>query len=389
MKRWITSLCLALIVASCKKPFTPSESISTDNRYLVVEGIISGSSDSTFITLSRTKKVDTLRTIYPETGAQVRVESDANNSFNLAEIKVGIYASAPISLDGSHKYRLRIKTTEGKEYVSDFVVVKNAPSIDSVGFVAENDGAHIYVNSHDPTNSTRYYRWDYREDWRFHSEYRSAYLKSGAPRQESQQIYDCFAKDSSTNVLLASTTKLTQDIIYKAPLTMVPSTSEKIEKKYCISVRQYALTSDAYDFWQNLQKNTEKLGSIFDVLPSQIKSNFHCVTNPNELVIGYLSVGNTSFKRTFFTAGQFPPGYSPKYPSYCEIDTTFVSPNPKIPSEVTSTENYNKPNSPYVPIMALYPIPDIFGVPYAYTFSTTLCVDCTIRGTTAQPLFWK
>ncbi len=380
---------LVVTLASCKKPFNPPESISSDSKYLVIEGVISGGNDSTFIRLSRTKKVDTLKIIYPETGARVSVESDASNSFSLSEIKTGLYASAPVILDASHKYRLRIKTTDGKEYLSDLVVVKNAPAIDSVGFKAQSDGAHIYVNSRDPSNLTRYYRWEYREDWQFHSEYRSAFFKSGKPRQPSEQIYDCFGSDSSTNILLASTTKLTQDIIYQSLLTMIPSTSEKIEKKYCISVRQYALTSDAFDFWQNLQKNTEQLGSIFDVLPSQLQSNFHCLTNPNELVIGYLSVGNTAFKRSYITASQLLPSYSPKYPAYCEIDTAFNSPNPKIPDEVTSTNNYYAPNSPYVPIMALYAVPDVTGLPYAYSYSSTICVDCTIRGKTTQPSFWK
>jgi hypothetical protein len=389
MKKRIVALCLALTLASCKKPFTPPESISSDNRYLVVEGVISGSNDSTFITLSRTKKVDTFKTVYPETGAQMSVENDANTIVNLVEIRTGIYASAPISLDASRKYRLRIKTTDGKEYASDLVVVKDAPAIDSIGFVAESDGAHIYVNAHDASGSTRYYRWEYREDWQFHTVYRSAFLKDGKPRLPFQQIYDCFAKDSSTSVQLASTTKLTQDIIYRAPLTIVASTSEKIEKKYCIGVRQYALTSDAYDFWQNLQKNTEELGSIFDVLPSQLQSNFHCLTNPNELVIGYLSVGNTSFKRTYITASQLPASYNPKYPAYCELDTVFNSPNPKIPQEVTSTNNYNVPNSPYLPIMAIYAFPDVTGLPIAFTYSSTICVDCTVRGKTMQPAFWK
>jgi hypothetical protein len=390
MKKCLGVLFIFFIVISCKKPFTP-ELVSDNSRYLVIEGVISGSSDSTFIRLSRTKKVDTLRTIYAETGAQLDVESDANATFNLTEIRPGIYAAAPLALDASRKYRLRIKTTDGKQYLSEFIAVKNAPSIDSVGFSAKSDGVQIYVNSHDAANATRYYRWDYQESWQFHAQYVSAYYSNGVDslkaRQVSQQVYYCYGKDSSTNVLIASTNNLTQDIIYQAPVTMLPATSEKIEKKYSILVKQYALTSDAYNFWLELQKNTEKLGSIFDVQPSQTVSNYSCITNPNELVIGYLSVGNTSVKRIFITAAQLLPSYSPQYPVACELDTAFQNPPHAGTRLIGDLIPYN---SPYIPLMGLYLPPlNPFGGPTAYTYSTKLCGDCTLRGTTTQPSFWK
>ena len=378
---------LVFFAVACKKPFTPNLSGSASIRYLVIEGTIS-TNDSTLIRLSRTKKVDTLRTIYPETGATVMIESDANVSYQLIEIRTGTYAAPPLNLDMSHKYRLRVKTTDSKEYVSDFVPVKNAPPIDSVGFVAKAAGVQVYVNAHDNANATRYYRWEYTEDWQFHSKYVSSYYNDGNPRAVDAQIYYCFTNDTSTNITLASTTKLISDVIYQAPVIFIPASSEKIEKKYTIFVKQYAVTADAYAFWQNLQKNTEKLGSIFDVQPSETQSNFHCVTDPNELVIGYLSAGNTSYKRIFITADQLLPTYSPAYPYDCELDTTFQ--NPKTPYQVIQTNIFNQSNSLYLAVSGLFlPPANPFGGPTALTYSTILCVDCTLRGKKTAPPFWK
>jgi hypothetical protein len=391
MKRWQKCVFIILLGAGCKKPFTLPVLISDNNKYLVIEGVIS-SSDSTFIKLSRTKKVDTLKTIIPENGAHVSVESDANGSYALTEISAGTYAAAPLNLDGAHKYRLRVKTADGKEYASDFVAVKNAPPIDSVGFVAEANGVHIYVNTHDDANATRYYRWDYIEDWQFHSRYVSGYYSNGDTifgRPASQQIHNCFANDISENVAVASSARLTNDVIYQSPIALIPANSEKIETKYSILVKQYALTSDAYSFWDNLQKNTERLGSIFDVLPSETESNFHCISNPAELVVGYLSVGNVTSKRIFISASQLLPSYSAQYPCACELDTAFLAPDPKIPSQKSEAVLIPK-TSPYVPVSGLFIPPDNpFGGPNAYTFSTILCVDCTVRGTTSPPPFWK
>jgi hypothetical protein len=388
-KKYTGILFIVLIALSCRKPFTPAIA-SDSNHYLVIEGVVN-TNDSTFIRISRTQKIDTIHTISPEANAVVTVESDANNTYTLNQKVAGIYAAASLNLDPAHKYRLRVKTTGNKEYVSDFVPVKNSPAIDSIGFIAGATGVQIYANTHDSKNATQYYRWEYNETWQFHSMYVSAYKSNGVDslfaRKVSEQVYNCFGNDVSSTIVIASTARLIKDIIYQAPITVVPSTSEKIETKYSILVKQYALTSDAYTFWLNLQNNTEKLGSIFDVLPSDNLSNYHCVNNPNELVVGYLSVGGTSTKRIFISAAQLPKTYSPVYPEVCEIDTAFQNP----PHGGTLPISGLIPaNSPYTPVFGLYlKPPNINGTPTAYTYSTILCVDCTIRGNVAPPPFWK
>ncbi|MBS1530084.1 MAG: DUF4249 domain-containing protein, partial [Bacteroidetes bacterium] len=232
---FITGIVL-LAALACKKPFLPVLNQSA-THYLVIEGTISAN-DSTFIKLSRSKKIDTSRMIIMEGGAQVSIESNANGSFPLVEVRAGTYAAGPLNLDPSHQYRVRIKTSDGKEYLSDFVPLKNAPPIDSVGYIAQASGVQLYLNAHDDANTTRYYRWDFSEAWQFHSQYISTYYSNGKDslkaRTVAQQVYSCFGSDSSTSVLVASTTKLTKDIINQAPITLVPASSEKLETKYSI-----------------------------------------------------------------------------------------------------------------------------------------------------------
>ncbi|HVW14750.1 MAG TPA: DUF4249 domain-containing protein [Mucilaginibacter sp.] len=387
MKKLSVILALILVAWSCKKPFSLPANISADGRFLVIEGVIS-MNDSTFIRLSRTKKVDTFKTIIPERGAQVYIESNANAIYPLTETGPGAYAALPLNLDASRQYRLRVKTTDGKVYLSDYVPVKNSPAIDSIGFNAQSQGVQIYANTHDDANATKYYRWEYQETWQFHSWYASGYRNDWHARAASDQKHSCFGNDTSTNIILANTTKLTTDLIYQLPLAVIPANSEKIETKYSILVKQYALTSDAYSFWQNLQTNTEKIGGIFDVLPSQLQSNFHCVTNPGEPVVGYLSAGNVASKRIFITVDQLPSSYSPQYPGgACKIDTLFYVPANQ--QQVNDNALYRITMKNDSLIDGLFANPDVLGFPYAYTYSTGLCVDCTIRGTRVTPSFWK
>ena len=50
----------------------------------------------------------------------VNIEGSNNETFPLYETGDGVYMSSPLQLNSNEKYRLRIKTQYGKEYVSDF-----------------------------------------------------------------------------------------------------------------------------------------------------------------------------------------------------------------------------------------------------------------------------
>src|ERR1700744_2861153 len=285
---------LAIVITSCKKPYTPTI-VSSNSNYLVVEGVINSGQDSTIINVSRTVNIADAMTAKPELGAQVLVESDQNVTYSIPEIGKGIYASPALNLDNTHKYHLYIKTSDGKEYASDAEAVKPTPPIDSIGFITQSNGIQLYINTHDDNNATRYYHWEYTETWNFHAKYQTSLITDGTKlvaRLPAQQIYTCFANQVSSTILLGSSAKLAKDVIYQSPITQVASTSEKLETKYSILVKQYALTSEAYNFWQNLKKNTEDLGTIFSTQPSEISGNIHCITNPSEPVVGYIRVTN-------------------------------------------------------------------------------------------------
>src|SRR6185437_2911632 len=241
MKRVSYWLVILTLTMGCKKPYSPPV-ISKSPSYLVVEGVISAGADSTIIKLSRTVNLSNGAAPRSETGATIDIESDANSSYPLTEITKGNYVSPGLNLDNSKKYRLRIKTVYGQTYLSDFVPVSITPPIDSVGFKVQNNGMEIYANTHDPQNSTHYYRWDYAETWQFHALYASGYITDGAEiinRPANQQIYFCFAGDVSSTILLGSSAKLSQDVIYQSPIAFVPSTSAKVELRYSLLLRQY------------------------------------------------------------------------------------------------------------------------------------------------------
>jgi hypothetical protein len=399
MKKHIYIL-LIILACSCKVPYQPPVTTTAFN-YLVVDGVINSSTnagDSTLIVLSRTFKISTSPVTNPELHAQVSVEDAANNSFALQDAGKGNYVAGPLGLDGTKQYRLRIKTSDNRVYLSDYVVIKPTPPIDSLGWIAGADKLTIYANAHDATNSTRYYRWEYGETWEFRAKFTSDFVSNGTqivPRTTAQQYpAQCWQSDQSADIVLASTKQLTQDVLYQLPLAVIPSTSEKISVDYSMLLRQYAVTEEAYTFWQQTKKNTEQLGSIFDALPSQINGNIHCITNPTEPVFGYLSITNIRVKRIFIHAIDLPR-WSEIYPYSCSLDEYDFTIQPCCgtadgcppPPGYASVECNATVQSGLLPFNSeAIPVEKTVN---GYGATHRECLDCSIRGTSIKPSFWQ
>jgi len=398
MKKFAYVSLLIIAAAACVKPYNPPATTGKGS-YLVVEGTINAGPDSTTITLSRTVNVLSANTANPVLQAIVAVVSDRGVSFPLTETTNGNYISPGLNLDVTRQYRLSIKTANNEQYQSDLVPVVVTPPIDSIGYNIVNDpvpGIQIYVNAHDPANTTKYFRWDYSETWEFHPKFISQYITNGTAivlRTQAQDVSTCFGSDVSSDIVLGSTAKLQQDVLYQSPISFITSTSEKIEDEYSIMLHQYALTADAYNFWVGVRTNTEQLGSIFDAQPSQITGNIHCISNPSESVIGYVSACTASSKRIFISNSKLPL-WVPTYPYSCNLDSELYCAGMACINQVA--QNLIPLNSALIPAGPICPCPHpilVNGIlvtppPAGYTASTLECVDCSIRGSKIPPPFW-
>ncbi len=375
-KIYLISL-LALTV-SCKEKYLPTLE-TTNTSILVVEGFINLGPDSTIFKLSRTVAVDGKNTANPELDASVHIEAASGGSVVLSNLGKGMYGKPSLAMPVNGKYRLRI-LTKGSEYLSDFVEAKSSSVLDSVNYAIKPDGLDLFVNAHDATNASHYYRWEYEETWIFYAMYNSQFKWRGGttvtPRQPDEAIWQCWGNAKSSIILTGNSTKLDKDLINKQPILFIPSNSEKVTEKYSILVKQYSLTKEAYDFWENLKKNTETLGSIFDALPSEITGNIKCISNSEEPVVGFISAGTVQSKRIYITKDKFPT-WRPRYPVDCiEPDTAFFW---KMPNHFVDNIN--------IPIDEVYVANG--KVLLGYRSAGKVCVDCTLRGTNKRPLFWQ
>jgi hypothetical protein len=368
---WKNSLfgLVILLLGSCIDPYTPPE-ISGDNNFLVVDGFLNTGQGNTTITLSRTRKLSDTKPATGELNAQVSVEGELNEVFPLTEQGQGVYSMPAIEANDK-KYRLRIRTAAGKEYLSDWVEWKQTPPIDNIAWKVIDDEIQLMVNTHDPANKTHYYQWEFEETWEYTAAFEAYYSnKKGIVTLLDPGIFRCWRTEKSNNLFIGSTTRLNQDIISDFPLTVVPAWSEKLRIKYSMLVKQNALTQEAFEYWQKLKKNTESLGTLFDPQPSQLTGNIHCVNTPDEPVIGYFGAYSVATKRVFISRNELPDWRYP-YSYDCELDTVLI-PDLAKASDILINELRTPP-----------------GFLYGYTFSTISCMDCRIRGTNVKPSFWQ
>ncbi len=379
-----------LLAFACKEKYVPNIS-SPVTGYLVVEGFINSGTGPTTITLSRSTKLTQVSNTIYETKASVRVEGQTNTTgFALTETTNGVYTNPQLTLNANDQYRVHIKTTDGKEYVSDYSAIRSTPDIDSVSWQRQDGGVQLYVSAHDAQAKTKYYQYKYDETWEFHSHYTSSlklvynaqgkvtglgYRDSVHLGSYDSTIFKCWKTASNTNIVISTSEKLTQDVIYLQPVLFIPPGDVRLSVLYSINVKQYAVSQSGYRFLEQLKKNTEQLGSIFDAQPSDNNGNIHCVTNPSEVAIGFVEVSQEKLQRIFISRAQVPDW---AYVQAC-ADELQVPNNPDSLRIKVAGSNGSLTN------VFMYGATGGIDI---VLFAEAVCVDCTLRGTNKKPSFW-
>jgi hypothetical protein len=223
------------------------------------------------------------------------------------------------------------------------------------------------VNTHDPANNTWYYRWEYEETWEYWSWFDSNLgYRNGQIyyRDSADMLNKCWTTLRSTDVLLGTSTKLTEDRIDEHVVAVVPNETDKI------GIKQSALTQKAFEYCETLRKNSKDLGNIFGVQPSQLIGNIKCITNPEEPVIGYMTASSVTEKRIFIQRADVLNWIVPTQLPYC-------------------TEKVYAPDTVFYVLQDTSLAPAYYVTGGGVAIAKNSCVDCRRKGgITKKPDFW-
>ena len=370
-------LSISLLLTGCVTPFEPEGHETTDNL-IVIEGDINATG-TTEVYVSRSQKLSDLSKRTLIAGASVWIQSESGTRFYANQQVSGndvFYRTNNLNLNRNLKYKLCVSLPGGRQYESDPVPILVAPPIKEIGFTRDTikESITFHVSAEDPTHNSRYYKWSFTADWEFSSHIFTSYIYNPITQTIDELPYDkniyfCWNKGVSTSILVASTTHLTEDKVERMPLVSMGKRDERISIVYSMELTQRAITAEAYRYWDNLRKNSDKVGGIFSPQPSEMQGNIKCISDPGEIVLGYISAGVTSSKRFFATDSEMK--------MYRNIhDCALVE-----PLMHAATAWHSLYQSGYM--IADY---DLGLVKTYWTLAN--CVDCRTRGTKNKPAFW-
>jgi len=363
----------SLINHSCIEEYNPK--VTESEHLLIVDGGITSSPGPYTVKLNLSSGIQEVVTV-PVTDAVVVIEEKDGISETLTGDGQGGYSTAKSGIRAreGREYRLSIQVDD-RYYESGWEQLKPCPPVDSLYWCREQhpgrsmdyDGIQVYIDTHDPANSTRYYRWEFIEDWVF-----------SVPISSSWNPSVCYAHNSSSSIIIASTERFQIDRLVKQPITYVDHTTTRLTLRYRIILIQHAISQEEFRYWEAIEKLNENLGTLFDPIPATIRGNMRNTGNPDESVLGYFTCSSVRTDTMYVDAEEFvnDPIYFISPYSYCNYAVIRGENNPDIARYLKFgwlLADTIRDGDVLVTTMA----------------NSSFCFDCTTAGSAEPPVNWK
>ena len=362
-----------ILLQACVYEFYPK--LDAYDDLLVVYGFITNENGPHEVRLSRSSTINGYAGI-PENGATIKLFDDRGNSVDLTEKGGGLYVT-PNSFSGEigTKYKLSITLKDGKEYESEFVELIDVPNLTDIKAergvkqatqtTPEAKGYQFYIDL-DATNTTqKYYRWEMNDTWEIRMPYYITDYWTGDTLLPVGFPTRCWRSSKIQEIYIANTDDYESKKITNFPVTFTTDETEKLWIKYSLEVKQYALSEKGYYFWKGMLDNSQQKGTLFDKQPYQVIGNLKCLSNPDEIVLGFFEASAVKAKRIMIKSENL---ITPTSFELCK----------KIPASELTEQHYYRQFWMHNSTFEHYAVFD------------ERCVDCTKTGSTpVMPDYWE
>lgn len=378
---------VVMVVTACIEEFSPQ--IDETGRYLAINGgLIKGDSvQAVNISLTKSFNEPSYEAI---SNCQVWVEDKEGNRFDYSETSHGKYTTVIPEeyLRYKSEFRLGVITEDGKQYQSDYEPILESAPVDTVYPLIDSyqssseyfsSGYQFYIDLKAIPGGSNNYLWKLQETYEYHSKhfiYGTWYPSNDPdldtviflPPNQKDSLSVCYATNNIAGVYTASTENLTVNEKKKIPLNYISGTEYKLEYKYSLLVKQYALSDAAYEYWEANKTELSESGGLYQTQPSQTKSNIYNIKDPEELVVGFFWASSYTEGRIFVK--KFLG--STDFPYTCKPDT------------VNDFESLDFPMDwYYLTALRLDPEDTVWAT------TSRACFDCRIMGGELEkPEFW-
>lgn len=384
-------LVFLFVCASCVEPFTPD--IENPEFYLVIDGIITDQAGLQTISVSRTVEY-TKKTFAGVGNCVVQVIDERGDIISFNENREGVYSAffneEMLAIDKI--YMLRVITPDGEIYESGAESFVECPDIDSVWVKIEenrsteleaiSNGYQVYLSTKEnPTEKPINLRWELESTWEYHAHLipdfvvekpTSTVIEGGIERAVSGRERDatriCWIAESLNETYTNTTSEQNGSTIKGQALNFVSFSDPYVKYGYSLLVKQYSLSSAAFEYYDAIYKMSTSTGSLYESQPYMVTGNIDCISNSDKIVLGYFSSSGIREKRIYID----PP----------DEEVYEVKCNP-YPVDANRKSDLTGKSLNQLPVYGNY----VYGQLYT---ADKICYNCLhTGGTNVKPAYWK
>lgn len=208
------------------------------------------------------------------------------------------------------RYSMEI-TIEGEKFASNYMQLIDTPDISRLYYeINQAKGVVEVFADVDNIGSQQKYLWTYEEDFEVNAPLKveSTTFDGGFIVDYSFLYYNfynvnrhlyCWGKQNSTSINLYSATNLADASVKHHKVAQVPGDGIKFDGLYCITVFLNAISDETYNYYEELERQTELSGSLFSPMPSDVRGNISCISNDKKIMRGTITASLPAVKRLF------------------------------------------------------------------------------------------
>ena len=404
------------VLNACIEPFTPN--IGESEGYLVINGTVTDEEGYQFAEISRTSSYSD-REYFPLNECEVKVIDGQGNIFIMENYDNGQYRTWMDKqyLQKGNRYMLQV-ICDGKTYESEYDSLLPCPDIDSIYYkeisIEPDDptetsktGLQFYIDYDATGDYAENYRWEAVETWEYNAEERIFLIYNGIKfdehdsmykldirilsifnendRKTMDSLYTCWITREVNSIYTYTSHQKIDKKVSGLPLYVVTNKSNRLTIKYSILIKQLTLSSTAFNYWNQLQTQSQENGGLYETQPYQLKGNIKCLDDEEENVIGLFSASSVRTKRFTTSIHMNRQNY------YC---ADIVEGWNRLLTYLWGGEiGQPPPNEDLLPVSPLYLHPFFDEMnslrPDTFSLINQSCIDCTLKGgTLTKPDYW-
>lgn len=317
MNKKVTLWALGLSVGwfcSCVDEYTLPENISDIyQQEVLIEGrILSGEESVFYITKTVPLDDNSRQTEYVKDAKIYIIGQNGYRSPLATFIEDAKYTVEAVDLPFDTQYAVEVEV-DGDIYQSEYQPLLKSPEIDEITWKEYDGEIGLRVSTHNDEGATRCYMWTFEEDWEFHAELdifhmpNIMYMSSLYPKEEHEwnPYYFCWGHNNSSSIYIYNTEDLTENRVTNHELFRRSMDDIRISYIYSLLVKQFCISTEAYEYYRLMKLYTEDSDGLFTPMPSDVRGNVYCASNPEKSVRGLITASNVTEKRVFVYASDF------------------------------------------------------------------------------------